>query len=73
MGHDYLFAEPSALSGAARALDMAGQFDAYNDSVTPAMADARAARMDWRAVGEALWAALSIARDDEAETDTHSE
>lgn len=66
MGHDYLFAAPSLLSGAARTLDIGGQFDDYNDSATPEVADARAAWLDWRAVGAEIWAAMTVLRDDQA-------
>ena len=45
---------PSWLSGAARSLDLAGQFDEYNDSATTEAADARALFCDWRIVGESL-------------------
>jgi len=39
---DFLFSMPSGLQGAARSLDLAGQFDEYNVSQTPREADARA-------------------------------
>jgi hypothetical protein len=42
MSFDYLFKIPSTLSGAARTLDLFGQFDRYNNSSTPREADARA-------------------------------
>lgn len=45
---------PSWLSGAARTLDLAGQFDEYNDSPTENDADAKALFCDWHAVGDAL-------------------
>jgi len=54
MRPDFLFATPSWLSGAARTLDLAGQFDEYNDSPTEDAADANALLCDWRAVGDAL-------------------
>jgi hypothetical protein len=46
MGTDFLFATPSLLSGAARTLDLAGQFDDYNYSGSPLEADARALLCD---------------------------
>ncbi len=54
MRPDFLFATPSWLTGAARSLDVAGQFDEYNDSKTVQDADARALFSDWRAVGESI-------------------
>jgi hypothetical protein len=55
---DFLFAHPSFLSGAGRVLDLGGVFDGYNESLTPAQADERALRSDWRAVGEDLSEAM---------------
>jgi hypothetical protein len=49
---DFLFAMPTWLSGTARSLDLAGQFDEYNDD--DLAADANALANDWRAVGESL-------------------
>ncbi|MBM2813033.1 MAG: hypothetical protein HW416_3792 [Chloroflexi bacterium] len=54
MGSDFLFAQPSWLSGAARTLDVAGHFDEYNESPTGAIADAKALFSDWRIVGDSL-------------------
>lgn len=54
MRPDLLFARPSWLSGVARSLDLAGQFDDYNESATGEMADAKALFCDWRIVGESL-------------------
>jgi hypothetical protein len=45
---------PTWLSGAARALDLAGQFDEYDESMSDSAADANALANDWRAVGESL-------------------
>ena len=53
---------PSWLSGAARSLDLAGQFDEYNDSHTIEAADAKALFCDWRIVGEALLDAVRAFR-----------
>lgn len=53
---------PSWLSGAARSLDLAGQFDEYNDSQTTEAADARALFCDWRIVGESLVDAMRTFR-----------
>jgi hypothetical protein len=49
---DFLFAQPSFASGAARLLDLWGQFDDYNGSETPAEADAKAIASDWLVVGQ---------------------
>lgn len=54
---DYLFAQPSFLSGAARVIDLGGTFDDYNRSRTPDAADMRAMYADWRAVGEGIFRA----------------
>ncbi len=62
MRPDFLFAMPSWLCGAARSLDLAGQFDEYNDSPTEDMADARAMFVDWRIVGETIIDALKQLR-----------
>jgi hypothetical protein len=51
---DYLFATPSALSGIARFLDMAGHYDAYNVSANDAEADGKATYLDWASVGNNL-------------------
>jgi hypothetical protein len=53
-----LFAMPSYLSGFARTLDIAGLFDSYNRSDTPAQADFDALRADFRAIAEDFKAAL---------------
>jgi hypothetical protein len=45
---------PTWLSGTARSLDLAGQFDEYNESVIDSAADANALASDWHAVGESL-------------------
>ena len=49
---DFLFAQPSFASGAARVLDLWGQFDVYNVSATPTEADANAIAADWFVVGQ---------------------
>lgn len=59
MRTDHLFALPSFWSGAARALDLFGVFDTYNDSPNDALADARAIRSDWHIVGEELAGAMT--------------
>ena len=54
MRTDYLFAMPSAWSGAARLFDLFGVFDTYNDSASDDLADARAIYSDWHIVGQEL-------------------
>jgi len=51
---DFLFAQPSFASGAARVLDLWGQFDVYNVSATPTEADANAIAADWFVVGQEI-------------------
>lgn len=51
MSSDFLFARPSLLSGMARLVDLRGAHAPYNESATPADADERAFRNDWRAIG----------------------
>jgi hypothetical protein len=51
---DFLFAQPSFGSGAARVFDLFGQFDEYNISETPTEADAKAIAADWIVVGQDL-------------------
>lgn len=58
MNDFYLFATPSFLSGVARTLDIAGLFDDYNFSETPAEAEIRAMRSDWLSVGRDIHAAM---------------
>lgn len=55
---DFLFAEPSYLSGASRLLDLWGQYDEYNRSLNPAEADRRALAADWIVVGQDLQGAM---------------
>ena len=62
MRPDFLFATPSWLSGASRILDLAGQFDEYNESHNGEIADARALFCDWRIVGESLLDAMRMFR-----------
>ncbi len=55
---DFLFAQPSFASGAARVFDLWGRFDDYNRSDTPAEADAKAIAADWLIVGQDLAEAI---------------
>lgn len=55
---DFLFAQPSFVSGAARILDMWGTFDEYNRSETALEADEKAIAADWIIVGQELNGAI---------------
>lgn len=55
---DFLFAEPSTVSGAARLLDLYCLFDSYNTSPTGAEADYKALLADWCAVGQDIQRAI---------------
>ncbi|MFZ0912950.1 MAG: hypothetical protein WBQ76_16505 [Candidatus Korobacteraceae bacterium] len=55
---DFLFAQPSFASGAARVLDLWGRFDEYNISETPAEADSAALAADWMVVGQDICDAI---------------
>ena len=59
MRSDFLFAQPSLLSGFARTLDIGASFDGYNSSATPEEADARATFSDWSMVGRDLSQAMA--------------
>lgn len=66
---DFLFAEPSFLTGVARTLDLFGTLKdhSYNKSPTPGEADARAIANDWTVVGGDLRAAMDAVNNSEAE------
>jgi hypothetical protein len=49
-----LYSQPSMQEGFARALDIGGVFDAYQESPTSAEADRLAMMSDWYAVGADL-------------------
>jgi len=51
---DFLFAQPSFASGAARVLDLWGVLDDYNISPTTLEADEKAIAADWIIVGQDL-------------------
>jgi hypothetical protein len=65
----FLFADPSFMSGAARVIDLWGQFDDYNGSDTTAEADAKALAADWLVVGQDIGDAIT-AVGSEVETET---
>jgi hypothetical protein len=52
---DFLFAQPSIMSGAARVFDLWAQFDEYNRSESPFEADAKALAADWLLVGQDIY------------------
>lgn len=51
---DFLFSEPSILSGSATALDLGGTLFYFNSSSSPEAADRWALLQDWYCVGDAL-------------------
>jgi hypothetical protein len=55
---DFLFAQPSFASGAARLLDLWGCFDEYSRSESATEADARAIASDWAVVGQDIYYAI---------------
>ena len=55
---NYLFANPSFLSGAARTLDLWGTFDTYNESLTKEQADYWGLYSDWLAVGKDMLSSM---------------
>ena len=59
---DFLFAQPSFASGAARALDLFGKYSAYNSSDSEADADQSAIASDWFVVGADLAGAMEQAK-----------
>jgi len=54
----YLFATPSFFGGMASILDVGGTLVVYNESATPAEADTKATRNDWKAVGKDLMVSM---------------
>lgn len=56
---DFLFVQPSVVSGLARLLDLLATFDAYNVSRSPHEADARALRSDWQVTGQDIADAMA--------------
>lgn len=63
----FLFATPSFFSGMARVFDLFGQFDAYNTSKTPELADSKALYCDFRVVGQDLRHAMEVTYHQEPE------
>jgi hypothetical protein len=54
----FLFATPTLVSGAARALDLYGVYDVYNASSTENEADYKALLSDWSIVGQDIFSAM---------------
>lgn len=59
----FLFADPSFLEGAGRAVDLGGTLTEFNTSPTPGLADRIAMAMDWQAVGADMSAAIAAHRE----------
>lgn len=57
---DYLFSQPSFISGIARTLDIFGTYNSYNMSATPEEADCKAIYSDLTAVGLDMKKAVSV-------------
>lgn len=57
---DFLFAQPSLLSGCARVIDLWGHLDAYNESANPEQADSVAMYSDWRVIGQDLMEVIDL-------------
>ena len=55
----FLFAIPSFSEGMGRVLDVGDTLTEYNRSETPELADQRALRADWRAVGLDILSAVN--------------
>ena len=66
MRTDFLFAQPTFLSGIGRLVDLFGLFDDYNQSRTEAEADAQGLYSDFRITGEDLLFALEYAKQEDA-------
>jgi hypothetical protein len=55
---DFLYARPSFLEGLARVIDFGNILQEYNTSSTPEVADERAIRADWNAIGDDMYKVL---------------
>ena len=66
MRTDFLFAQPTFLTGIGRLVDLFEVFDDYNHSRTEAEADARGLYADFRITGEDIVRALQSAKDEDA-------
>jgi len=63
MSSDFLFAQPSWISGVGRVIDLWGCFEDFNDSPSDQVADERGLYSDWRMVGEDLARAIEQERE----------
>ena len=54
----YLFSEPSFIGGMAYNLDLGNTLNVYNESETAEIADYKAIRNDWLAVGKDLGSSI---------------
>jgi hypothetical protein len=64
----FLFATPSFILGMAATLDMGATLTAYNESPSPEMADMRAIKSDWDAVGKDLYSAIEMCKSEYVKT-----
>ena len=60
---DFLFAQPSFVSGVARLLDWYGLYDAYSTSCTGREADYKALSSDWQMIGQDIRDAMAVFED----------
>lgn len=54
----FLYSRPSFMSGFARAMDLSGSLNQYNESQSPEEADEVALKLDMMAVANDLWEAI---------------
>jgi hypothetical protein len=66
-----LYARPSFWEGMARIIDAGGSLNEYNQSLNWEVADRRALRADWMAVGNAIRAAMSEYEEQQSGTAVH--
>jgi hypothetical protein len=59
---DYLFAKPNFIGGMARLLDLGSTLNVYNDSPSEEIADMKALKSDWMAVGNDMRFAIKKSR-----------
>ena len=68
----FLYARPSFIEGVARALDLGGTLQEYNNSPTGEMADRLALEADLQTVTEELKAAIAQDHAEQRSTMTHA-
>lgn len=64
---DYLFAKPNFFSGMARLLDIGSTLNVYNDSPSEEIADMKALKSDWMAVGNDMRFAIERFKEEHGE------